>query len=200
MVTPRGSISIGRESLKFFWLSFGEFQDTECFLIPCPCHVSSRLPPSSETCKYATAPSTQKKIWGFSTYWYAPLQCDHPGYYTAEVGNPKGTYELPCIYFNVISALQNAVWLLCHIFWSVSMLIVTSRLSVAEKGRAPKYDCGGKCYLVHQRLECLSTCSTGVLFEPHSSCTGIVLYLDLCQKWWIFMKCFVYCHLFLCRH
>jgi len=42
------------------WLSFGKFQDTESFLIPCPRHVSSRLPPSGETCKYARAPSTQK--------------------------------------------------------------------------------------------------------------------------------------------
>ena len=45
------------------WLSFGEFQDTEHFLIPCPHHVSSRLPPSDETCKYATARSTQKRTW-----------------------------------------------------------------------------------------------------------------------------------------
>jgi len=32
----------------------------------------------------------------------------------------------------LISALQNSVWLLWHIFWSVNMFIVTSRLSVAE--------------------------------------------------------------------
>jgi len=43
--------------------NFGKFQDTERFLIPCPRHVSSRLPPSGKTCKYAMAPSTQKKIW-----------------------------------------------------------------------------------------------------------------------------------------
>jgi len=30
-------------------------------------------------------------------HWHAPLRRDHPGYCTAEVGNPKGTYELPCI-------------------------------------------------------------------------------------------------------
>jgi len=40
--------------------NFGKFQDTERFLIPCPRHVSSRLPPSGETCKYATVPNTQK--------------------------------------------------------------------------------------------------------------------------------------------
>jgi len=39
---------------------FGKFQDTERFLIPSPRHVSSRLPSSGETCKYATAPITQK--------------------------------------------------------------------------------------------------------------------------------------------
>jgi hypothetical protein len=40
-------------------LSFGKFQDTERFLIPCPHHVSSQLPPSGETCKYATVPSVR---------------------------------------------------------------------------------------------------------------------------------------------
>ena len=40
-----------------------KFQDTERFLIPCPRHVSSRLPTSGETCKYATTPSTQKETW-----------------------------------------------------------------------------------------------------------------------------------------
>ena len=45
------------------WLSFGKFQDTERFLIPCQHHVSSRLPPSGETCKYAMVPSTHKKNW-----------------------------------------------------------------------------------------------------------------------------------------
>jgi len=29
--------------------------------------------------------------------WHALLRRDHPGYCTAEVGNPGGTYELPCI-------------------------------------------------------------------------------------------------------
>jgi hypothetical protein len=39
----------------------GKFQNTERFLIPCPRHVSSRLPSSGGTCMYATAASTQKK-------------------------------------------------------------------------------------------------------------------------------------------
>jgi hypothetical protein len=42
------------------WLSFGKFQDTGRFSIPCPRHVSSRLPPSGETYNYATAPRTLK--------------------------------------------------------------------------------------------------------------------------------------------
>jgi hypothetical protein len=31
-----------------------------------------------------------------SLCWHAPLRRDHPGYCTAEVGHPGGTYELPC--------------------------------------------------------------------------------------------------------
>jgi hypothetical protein len=31
--------------------NFGKFQDTERFFIPCPRHVSLRLPPSDKTCK-----------------------------------------------------------------------------------------------------------------------------------------------------
>ena len=46
-------------------LSFGKFQDTECFLIHCECHFSSRLPPSGGTWKYAKAPIT-KKTWRVS--------------------------------------------------------------------------------------------------------------------------------------
>jgi len=43
--------------------NFGKFQDTERFLIPCPRHLSSRLPPGGETCKYVTALSKKKKTW-----------------------------------------------------------------------------------------------------------------------------------------
>jgi hypothetical protein len=41
------------------WLSFGKFQDTERFLIPCPRHVLPWLPPSGVTCKYAYYPPPQ---------------------------------------------------------------------------------------------------------------------------------------------
>ena len=44
------------------WLSFGKFQDTERFLIHCERHVSSRLPSSDGTWKYAR-PLVQKKTW-----------------------------------------------------------------------------------------------------------------------------------------
>ena len=44
------------------WLSFGKFQDTERFLIHRARHLSSRLPPSGGTCKYAKAPSTRKLL------------------------------------------------------------------------------------------------------------------------------------------
>jgi hypothetical protein len=48
--------------------NFGKFQGTERFLIPCPLHVSSQLPPSGKTCKYATVPSTQTKKLGEIPY------------------------------------------------------------------------------------------------------------------------------------
>jgi hypothetical protein len=38
-----------------------------------------------------------KKLECLSLWWHAPLRRDHPGYCTAEVGNPGGTYELPHI-------------------------------------------------------------------------------------------------------
>jgi hypothetical protein len=69
----------------------------EHFLIPCPRYVLSRLPPSSETCKHTTAPSTQKNLERFSTYWYAPFCCVFLGCSTAEFRGSGGTYELPCI-------------------------------------------------------------------------------------------------------
>jgi hypothetical protein len=81
MVTPKGNMSTEGQTLQVSVLPykcsicpplvtwqmsnlaiFGKFQDTEWFFIPCPRHVSSRLPPSDKTCKYATAPSTQKKL------------------------------------------------------------------------------------------------------------------------------------------
>jgi hypothetical protein len=43
-------------------LSFDKFQDTKRFLIPCPRHVSSRLPSSGETYKYTTASSEKKEL------------------------------------------------------------------------------------------------------------------------------------------
>ena len=46
------------------WLSFGKFQDPERFLIPWTRRVSSRLSPRGETCKHATAASTQKTCRG----------------------------------------------------------------------------------------------------------------------------------------
>jgi hypothetical protein len=38
-----------------------------------------------------------RKLECLSLWWHAPLRRDHPGYCTAEVGNPRGTYELPFI-------------------------------------------------------------------------------------------------------
>jgi hypothetical protein len=55
------------------------------FLTTCPRHVSSRLLPSGEICKYATAPTTKK---------LGPSCC--LGCCT-EFGSSGGTYELSCI-------------------------------------------------------------------------------------------------------
>ena len=89
------------------WLNFDKFQDTEHFLIPCPRNVSSQLPPSSETCKYTTAPSTQKNLERFSTYWYAPFCCVCLGCYAAEFGSSGGTFEHISIY------LWYALYVIC---------------------------------------------------------------------------------------
>jgi hypothetical protein len=79
------------------WLSFGKFQDTEYFLIPCPRHVSSQLTPSGEICKYTMAPITHTNLERFSTYWYDLSAVSCLGCCTAEFRNPRGTYELLCI-------------------------------------------------------------------------------------------------------
>jgi hypothetical protein len=81
---------------RYNWLSFGKFEDTERFLIPCPRHVSSLLSPSVETCKYAMAPISRTKLEKLCTYWYAPFCCVYLVCCAAEFGNPGGAYELPC--------------------------------------------------------------------------------------------------------
>jgi hypothetical protein len=84
IVTPKGSRPTEGETLPVSVLpyrcsictplvtrqisNFGKVQDTDRLLIPCPRQVSSRLPPSGETCKYATAPSTTKNLERFSVY------------------------------------------------------------------------------------------------------------------------------------
>jgi hypothetical protein len=73
--------------------NFCKFQDTERFLIPCPRHVSSRLPPSDKTFKYAAAPIHKKNLERFSTYLYAPFCCVCLGCCAAEFGSSGGTYE-----------------------------------------------------------------------------------------------------------
>jgi hypothetical protein len=78
------------------WLSFGKFQDTERFLIPCPCHVSSRLPPSGATSKYVMVPITQTNLERFSTHWYVPFYCVCLGCCATEFRTSRGNYELPC--------------------------------------------------------------------------------------------------------
>jgi hypothetical protein len=73
------------------------------FLFPVHAMFWHDCPPSGEMCKYAMSLSTQTKFERFSTYWYALLRRDLPGYCTAEFGNPGGAYELPCSYLLTVS-------------------------------------------------------------------------------------------------
>jgi hypothetical protein len=77
------------------WLSFGKFQDTEPFLIPCPRHVSSQLPPSGATCNYVMAPITRTNLERFSFYWYAPFCWVYLGCWAAEFRNSGRTMNYP---------------------------------------------------------------------------------------------------------
>jgi hypothetical protein len=79
-------------------LSFGKFQDTERLFIPCLRHVSSRLSPSGESCKYVMAPITQTNLERFSTCWYVSFFCVSLVCCAAEFGISGGTYEFPCSY------------------------------------------------------------------------------------------------------
>jgi hypothetical protein len=84
--------------------NFGNFQYPERFVIPCPRQVSSRLSPSGETCKYATAPSTQKKKLGDILYLLIrTFCCVFLGCCAAEFGSSGGTYELPCIQLQYVN-------------------------------------------------------------------------------------------------
>jgi hypothetical protein len=84
------------------WLSFGKFQDTEHFLIPCPHHVSSQLPPSGETCKYATAPMTQKKIWGILYLLIcSSLDVTIPATVPQRSEIPEGLMKYPVLYYSI---------------------------------------------------------------------------------------------------
>jgi hypothetical protein len=88
MVTPKGNMSTEGETLQVSVLPYKcsicpplvtrqmsnlANSKTQRFFIPCPRHVSSRLPPSDKTCKYATAPSIQKKTWRDSLLIYMLL-------------------------------------------------------------------------------------------------------------------------------
>jgi hypothetical protein len=79
------------------WLSFGKFKDTERFLISCPRHVSSLLPSSGKTCKYAMAPITETNVKRFSAYRYIAFCCVCLVCCAADFRISGGNYELLCI-------------------------------------------------------------------------------------------------------
>ena len=47
---------------------------------------------------YRASLRSDRNLEYLSLCWHASLRRDHPGYCTAEVGNPGGTYELRCVY------------------------------------------------------------------------------------------------------
>jgi hypothetical protein len=61
-----------------------------------------------------------------------PFRRDHPGYCTAEVGNPRGTYELPCIYN--LPPIWNVYFCGCDVYWEfmsgVSILLIQFLLNM----------------------------------------------------------------------
>ena len=112
MVTPKGSMSTEGETLQFlsyltsawyvhpWWRgrcqSCNQVPATQCNL--CGRNLITGLTSTasprvdiSSTCKIG------QKLECLYLCWNAPLWSDHPGYCTAEVGNPGRTYELLCI-------------------------------------------------------------------------------------------------------
>jgi hypothetical protein len=83
----------------------------------CPRHVSSWLPHSGETYKYATAASTQKNLERISTYWYAPFCCVCLGCCAAKFRSSRGTCELPCtdVFWNDVNKILHSVSVLQEI-------------------------------------------------------------------------------------
>jgi hypothetical protein len=79
------------------WLSFGKFQNAETFLVLCPRHVFSRLPPSSKTWKYTMVRITHTDMERFFTHWYDPFCYVSVGCCATKLGNSGGTYELSCM-------------------------------------------------------------------------------------------------------
>jgi hypothetical protein len=87
-----------------------EFQHNGCL---CTANWTGRLGPSAETVEqvremfvrcsichqgwtYQAPVRKDRNLQCLSLYWHAPLRRDHPGYCTTGVGNPRGTYKLPC--------------------------------------------------------------------------------------------------------
>ena len=75
-------------------------------------------PSRHQGCTYR-APVMDRKLECLSLCWHAPLRRDRPSFCTAEVGNPGGTYELPCMYV----CMKNVLGIFYHfkvLTWLVS--------------------------------------------------------------------------------
>jgi hypothetical protein len=90
------------------WLSCGKFQDN-AFLFPVHAMFRHDCPLVVKPASTPRRLGHKQKFERFCTYWYAPLRRDHPGYCTAEVGNPGGTYELLCIYYTCLKTVKSVI-------------------------------------------------------------------------------------------
>ena len=109
MVMPKGSMSTKGERLQVSVLPY------RCSICPPlvtrQCQFCNQVPATHirSTCVAGTwlqdwhrAPvRLGRHLECLSLCWHALLRRDHPGYCTAEVGNPGGTYELPRVIFQL---------------------------------------------------------------------------------------------------
>jgi hypothetical protein len=95
----RSETSVALSQLTQFWQI--PKHRAVSYSLPTPCFVTTAS--SGKTCKYATASNTHKNLERFSTYWYAPSCCVCLGCCAAEFGSSGGTYELSCIWYDILT-------------------------------------------------------------------------------------------------
>jgi hypothetical protein len=103
------------------------------------------------TCKVG-----QKVSLPLLTCWHASLWRDHPGYCTADVGNPRGTYELPCNLY------------LHEIKWQNSFLVIHVKTIPISEGGVAYHDVGREAAERSQSLTDVSNLTVQHILPTHS--------------------------------